>query len=344
MPGSTAAIGAYGYKTIRAREQPSPQPAVWQAIESAWLAAQASPHTRRHYRTSWRIFSEFMGADCDPRRITSDDVNAWIASLWARGQAGNTIVSRVAACASLFDFVAQHAPELFTDRHGRLRTNPFRNEAVRRPRARSQAACRPLPDEAVQRMLNAINADCLSGARDRALLLTALLTGWQTAALLSLQWIGRRDAGEGEAVELWQSSAAQESPAPLPPAVEAAIRHYLHLAGRWPLTTAEFVWLPLRRDGIVNFGRARSDPQRPISGGQANNILRRRLRLAGVPQPEQYHLRDLRHTFARKYLAAGGEAGGLGQRLRHAQPSVTQRYLARLNRPVDDDALVAGWV
>jgi integrase len=143
---------------------------------------------------------------------------------------------------------------------------------------------------------------------------------------------------------MWQSSATQEPPAPLPPVVEAAIYHYLRLAGRWPLTTTEFVWLPLRSDGIVNFGRARPDPARPISGSQASNILRRRLRLAGVPQPEQYHLRDLRHTFARKYLAAGGEAVGLGQRLRHARPSVTQRYLARLNRSVDDDALLAGWV
>jgi len=343
MPGSSAA-DACGHRTPRAPEQPSSRPAAWQVIESSWLAAQASPHTRRHYSISWRAFSEFMGADCDPRRITSDDANAWIASLRARGQAGNTIVSRVAACASLFDFVAQHAPEWLTDRRGRLRTNPFRSEAVRRPRARSQAACRPLPDEAVQRMLNAINADCLSGARDRALLLTALMTGWQTVALLGLRWAGRQDAGEGEAVELWQRGAAQEPPAPLPSAVEAALRHYLRLAGRWPLTAREFVWLPLRRDGIVNFDRARPDSHQPISGTQANNILHRRLRLAGVPQPGQYHLRDLRHTFARKYLTAGGEAVGLGQRLQHARPSVTQRYLARLNRAVDDDALLVGWV
>jgi integrase len=285
-----------------------------------------------------------MGTDCDPRCITSDDANAWIASLRARGQSASTIISRVAACASLYDFIARHAPELLTDRRGRLRTNPFRNEAVRRPRARAQAACRPLSDEAVQRMLTAINADCLSGARDRALLLTALLTGWQTAALLSLRWAGGRDAGEGEAVELWQRSAPQEPPAPLPSAVEAAIRHYLRLAGRWPLTGGDPVWLPLRSDGVVNFGRARPHPRQPISSTQANNILRRRLRLAGVAQAEQYHLRDLRHTFARKYLAAGGDVAGLGQRLRHARPSVTQRYLARLNRSVDDDALLAGWV
>jgi len=110
MPGSTAAIGACGCKTSRAPEQPSPWPADWQAVESSWLAAQVSPHTRRHYRTSWRAFSEFMGTDCDPRCITSDDANAWIASLRARGQSASTIISRVAACASLYDFIARHAP------------------------------------------------------------------------------------------------------------------------------------------------------------------------------------------------------------------------------------------
>ena len=99
----------------------------------------------------------------------------------------------------------------------------------------------------------------------------------------------------------------------VPPAACAAIRHYLTLAGRWPLAAGEPVWPPLRSDGVANFGPARPDARRPISGAQANNILRRRLRLAGMPRPEQYHVRDLRHTFARKYLAVGGDANGLGR-------------------------------
>ena len=95
---------------------------------------------------------------------------------------------------------------------------------------------------------------------------------------------------------------------------------------------------------MANFGRARPDARRPISGAQANNILRRRLRLAGALRPEQYHVRDLRHTFARKYQAVGGAANGLGRQLEHARPSVTQHYIARLTRPMADDALLAGWV
>jgi site-specific recombinase XerD len=323
--------------------QTDPLPTPWQATELAWVAAQASPNTRRHYRTSWVAFQQFMGGDADPLRITSDDVNAWIASLRARGQAASTIASRVAACASLFDFIAHHAPELLTDRHGRLRSNPFRNEAVRRPRVKSANGPQPLADATVQGLLGRINTACLSGARDQAFLLTALTTGWQTAALVGLRWAGRRAAEDGEVVELWQHGAAQ-TPAPLPPAACGAIRHYLTLAGRWPLAAGEPVWLPLRSDGVANFGRARPDARRPISGAQANNILRRRLRLAGVPRPEQYHVRDLRHTFARKYLAVGGDANGLGRQLEHARPSVTQHYIARLTRPMADDALLAGWV
>ncbi len=324
---------------------PDPLLSAWPAAERAWLAGQASPHTRRHYRTSWAAFRQFMGADCDPQRVTSDDVNAWIASLRARGQAASTIVSRVAACASLYDCIAHQAPELLTDRHGRLRSNPFRNEAVRRPRVVAADRPQPLADATVQRLINSINTDSLNGARDQALLLTALSTGWQTAALVGLRWAGRADAEDGTAVDLWQRGAAQApAPAPLPPAACHAIRHYLALAGRWPLAAGEPVWLPLRCDGVANFRHARPDARRPISGRQANNILRRRLRLAGVTQPQQYHLRDLRHTFARKYLAVGGDANGLGRRLEHARPSVTQRYLTRLARPVTDDALLAGWV
>jgi len=342
MPGSKTVVEAAGRRRGTV-ELSSARPGAWQAAESAWLAAQVSPHTRRHYHVSWRAFCAFIGADCDPRAITSDDVNAWIASLRARGQAATTIVTRVAACASLCDFVSRHAPDLLTDARGRLRSNPFRNEAVRRPRARAQVACPPLSDAAVQALLGCINADCLSGARDRALLLTALMTGWQTAALLSLRWAGRRDAGAGEAVELWQRGAAQE-PASLPAAVADAIRGYLRLADRWPLSAGEFVWLPLRSDGVTNFRRARPDPARPISGSQANNILRRRLRLAGVADSQQYHLRDLRRTFARKDLAAGGDVSGLGRRLQHARPSVTQRFIAHLSQTVADDALLARWL
>jgi len=318
-------------------------PAAWPAAERAWLAAQASPHTRRHYRTSWAAFRQFMGEECDPRRVTSDDVNAWIASLRARGQAASTIVSRVAACASLYAFITRHAPELLTNRHGRLRSNPFRNETVRRPRIVAASGPQPLADAVVQRLLTGINTDCLNGARDQAFLLTALTTGWQTAALVGLRWAGQGAAADGTVVELWQRSATAQ-PAPLPPAACHALRHYLTLAGRWPLAAGEPVWLPLRSDGVANFRGARPDPRRPISGTQANNILRRRLRLAGVAQPEQYHLRDLRHTFARKYLGAGGDAPGLGRRLEHARPSVTQRFLTRLNRSVPDDALLAGWL
>lgn len=330
-------------KRPRSAAETEPLPAAWHAAEQAWLAAQASPHTQRHYRTSWAAFRQFMGEDTDPRTVASDDANAWIASLRAQGRAPSTIASRIAACASLYDFVAGYAPELLTNRHGRRRSNPFRNEAVRRPRVAPAGNPQPLPDAVVQTMLARINTDCVSGARDYALLLVALTTGWQTADLVGLRWTGVGDGGNGEVVDLWQRGVAH-APKPLPVAAWRAVLHFLALAGRWPLAAGEPVWLPLRTDGIANFPGAQPDARRPISGCQANNILRRRLRLVGVAEPEQYHLRDLRRTFARKYLAAGGDAPGLGRRLGHARPSVTQRYIARLTARVDDDDLLAGWL
>ena len=113
--GETARMQLTPAAQVLPTEAGASLPPAWQAVEASWLAAQASPHTRRHYATSWTAFCYFMDADYDPRRITSDDVNAWIASLRTRGLAKSTIVSRVAACASLFDFVTKHAPELLTD-------------------------------------------------------------------------------------------------------------------------------------------------------------------------------------------------------------------------------------
>ncbi len=318
-------------------------PGAWRAVVTAWRSTLASPHTRRSYETAWATFSRFL--DGEPWAATSDDVNAWIASLRASGQARATIANRLAACASLYDYVARAAPELLLDARGRPRTNPFRSPAVARPRVPAYAQPSPLGEETVQRTLARINRDCLTGARDAALLLTFLTSGWRNAEVLGLTYAGPvTDAVSGEVSQHWRGGGARRDPGPLPAAAAAAILHYLVLAGRWPLGAGAAVWLPLRPDGAVNFGVAQPDPHQPISGTQANNILRRRLAAAGVAHPGQYHLRDLRHTFARKYLNAGGDLSGLGKRLRHARPDVTARYVARLTRPVDDAALLEGWL
>jgi len=73
---ATTAVETRSDQAAAGQGAPGSAQRTWSAVVAAWLAAQASPHTRRHYATSWTAFAQFMGDDFDPLRITSDDVNA----------------------------------------------------------------------------------------------------------------------------------------------------------------------------------------------------------------------------------------------------------------------------
>jgi len=145
--------------------------------------------------TAWNVFSRFL--ETDPWTATVDDVSAWIASMQANGQARATIAARLAACTSLYDYAVQTAPTLLVDARGRPRANPFRSAGVVRPRVHAYPHPLPLRDEMVQQALARINRNCLTGARDAALLLTFLMTGWRNTEVLGLTYAGPSSARMG---------------------------------------------------------------------------------------------------------------------------------------------------
>ena len=219
-----------------------------------------------------------------------------------------------------------------------LRTNPFRNEAVRRPRVCPYSSPQPLADATVQRMLRA-HQHRLPERRARPCAAAhradhRLADGGPGGPALGGSVRSRRATRPSNCGSAQGADGARE---PLPPAACAAIRHYLTLAGRWPLgPRATSSGCRCARDGVVNF-RSRAAGCPPAHQRQPGQQHPAPAAAAGRRgNPEQYHLRDLRHTFSRKYLAVGGDADGLGCRLEHARPSVTQRYIARLAQPVDD--------
>lgn len=201
----------------------SAQPA-WQELVMAWRDTQNSPHTRRSYMIAWNAFSRFLEAD--PSTATVDDVSAWIGSMQASGQAQATIAARLAACASLYDYVVRTAPALLVDVRGRPRANPFRSADVARPRVLAYPRPLPLRDGMVQKALARINRNCLTGARDAALLLTFLMTGWRNAEVLGLTYAGTgAEPSREQPSQLWRGGGKQEEPIALPATANAAILH-----------------------------------------------------------------------------------------------------------------------
>ncbi len=294
-------------------------PETWR---DAWLDAKArNPHTRRVYRRAWADFFAFAGVE--PWQVTVAQATAWRRQMEAEGKAPATIAQRMAALSSFYQFLSETYGFPF---------NPFTAKTVPRPSAPSRA--RPLSRRQVQAMLGLINQDCLTGARDYALLVTFLLTGRKPSEVLHMRWGDiRRGAGEYG----WRIGPSEE--VPLPSTCYDAIVHYLRIAHRWEPPADAYIWQPINDRGCANFPNVdmrRLEYNRPISRVQAANILRRRLREAGIPNPERYRLQDLRHTFAYFHSRAFRNVSQLRRRLGHARIDVTKSYLETLIAPGDE--------
>ena len=97
------------------------------------------------------------------------------------------------------------------------------------------------------------------------------------------------------------------------------------------------LWTPIREPNISGFG-ALLDPTRPICARTALRVLRTHLDDAGIAHADRYRLIDLRHTHALLLLESGASLPVIQERLQHAQPQTTTRYLRRTFpvQPADD--------
>lgn len=73
----------------------------------------------------------------------------------------------------------------------------------------------------------------------------------------------------------------------------------------------------------------------PISAQTANRILRTALRNAGIKNPAQYRIHDLRHSLAHAHYQEFRDLRAVQQLLHHASSAVTDRYLQEINDPID---------
>lgn len=324
----------------------------WERARAAWLTASAarSVHTARSYA---RAIDDFAGYVRDYFSIPlwlveTAHARAWQEHLTSEGKSQATVAQRMAAGSSFYEFVVAERhlingveSSIFCDRRGRPRSNPFRGN-VERPRHRRYGDSRPLAPEVVEKTMRHIDVETLTGARDYALLLTFLYTGWRSGEVLGMRWgdIQPHPGGPGWICR-WRGKGGKEEDVALPAKCEAAIRRYLEQADR-PLSglaPTDYIWQPLSVHGCRNFAHVGplTESGRHITPMQANNILRKRLRLAGVAGWQDYHVHSLRHTFAHAYVESrGGDVLGLSKHLHHASLAITQVYLASLRPPVDD--------
>jgi site-specific recombinase XerD len=345
---------------------------LWQEMVADWLdlkeSKSKSAHTRRNYLAAierWQVFltTQFVDEPDGAVRtvelweVDHSHVRAWQAAL--RAEVGESTVNHQLSCVSSFySFVINEKRmvngvevDLFVDRLGRARVNPFKAGNLQRSRTAQYERALPLNRlEAVQ-LLGWLEsqAHTVAGARNYALILTYIYTGWRSAELLRMRWreVRASQSQPGTFIFAWRGKGGKAQDDVLPAPCYHAIVGYLKKAGRWTpgapgreegLAPEEFVWLPLKETDMRGMRNgAKVDMATPINEKSALRVLRMALRKAGIRDAETRRVHDLRHTHAHLLLETGQNLATIQARLHHSSLSTTGLYVKAIARedPVD---------
>ncbi len=280
-------------------------PDAWRQAVYAFLVEKGGRSgSRRTVEGYARMLWPFLDRVGPPDRVTSADVLAFAHGIGASGRvpSSTTVGARIACVSSLFRFLI---------RMGLVTANPC--DALERPKAQPSVARGLGPDE-VRRLL-AVVPDTVVGRRDRAMLLTFLLTGRRRSEVLTMT-AGDLTLGDGITLYSYRGKGGIRGRRELPaPAVEA-IERSLADAGKElaAMDPGESLW------------QAGAGPT-GISSATCYARFRRYLRAAGLPLSG---LHVLRHTAAKLRRDTGETVESVSAFLDHSSLAVTTVYLRRL--------------
>ena len=161
---------------------------VYETRGDSWLANLDNQQTRRAYRSDIQDFFALVGVHSveDLHEISRGHVLVWRANLENSGLSAATRRRKLAALASLFNYLIERDP--------RYTRNPV--HGIRRPRTESYEGKTPaLSNVQAKLLLNAPDLYSQKGLRDRALLAVLLFHGLrrQEVALLKISDLQMRD-------------------------------------------------------------------------------------------------------------------------------------------------------
>jgi site-specific recombinase XerD len=286
----------------------------WDRSLYAFLAEKqqrsGSMRTVNAYAGMLRDFFGRLGKT--PDGIGPQDAFAWAygVGLSGRQPSATTVGARIACLSSYYRFLVRM--ELVT-------SNPC--DRLERPRPK-QTTARGLSGEQVRRLLACI-PDSPVGMRDRAIVLTLLLTGRRRAEVLALR-AGDISEDEGRVLYSYRGKGGTTGQRELPRPAFDAIQAWLSLIGRDLAAMApdESIWPGTRSRG-------------GITTGLFYLHLKSYLAAAGLPH-SGVHV--LRHAAAKLRRDAGQSIEEVSRFLDHSSLAVTSVYLRRIEVAADN-----GW-
>ncbi len=283
----------------------------WSRALYAFLAEkERRSGSRRTVEGYSRMLQHFFGTvGKSPDRITSQDVFGWAYStgLSGRPPSSVTIGARLACLSSFYKFLI---------RMEAIQHNPC--DALERPKV-SVAPPRGLGGDHIRQLLAAI-PDTPVGLRDRAIVLTLVLTGRRRQEVLNMT-VGDLSREDGRTSYRYRGKGGKtgkrELPQPAYAAIVLALAAFGHDVAALPADAP--LWPATGRTGALTSGTFYAN-------------LQRYLHVAGLPAAG-VHI--FRHSAAKLRRDAGESIEDVSRFLDHSSLAVTTTYLRRLEGQED---------
>ncbi len=277
---------------------------VSEALDSFTLylrAGNRADKTVISYRESVRSLGEWLeanGVPDDVSAITRQHIRGFLLSLRERGLKASTERVRYASLKQFFKFLTSD---------GEIETDPM--VGVGAPSVQKKPVAVLTDAELVALIGTAEGPATLIDRRDAAIIRTFISTGARSSEVANLRaedvdllrgrvWFHRTKGDKPREVGVGSKTAR-------------AIDRYLRERRHHPEADSEWLWLG-RRGRFTTVGIAQ--------------MLEARGKLAGIEKKVHPHM--LRHSYAHRHLAAGGEEGDLMRLLGWSDRSMLDRYAA----------------
>lgn len=287
--------------------------------EAQWFANLDSAQTRRAYKNDLKAFMAFTGIvkPEEFRAVTRSHILAWRTELERQKLAGATIRRKLAALASLFEYLCDC---------NSVTSNPVKG--VRRPKVDSYEGKTPaLGDAQVRKLLDAPPSDSLKGKRDRAILSVLAYHALRREELTKLLVKDFNQERRGVPHLRVQGKGAKLRYIPTHPNTLRLVAEYLEAAGH-----GQEMEGPLFRPIISP--RTGSTASALTPGGIYNAVVIPYMKQVGI-HGENMGPHALRATAATSALEHNADIAKVQEWLGHSSISTTRVYDRRGSKPED---------
>jgi len=283
--------------------------------EIEWFANLTSPATQRAYQNAIKDFMAFVGIRSPEefRTVTRAHVIAWRDDLKSRNRNGSTIRHRLAALASLFDYLCEK---------NAVTHNPVKG--VKRPKVDSQEGRTPaLGDHQARKLLDAPEGAGLKAKRDLAILATLLYHALRRDELCKLTVKDFKHERRGVPHLKVTGKGSKTRYVPLHPAASRLIHDYLELAGHG------------EQENSALFRPVKNNTGSGLDNAITPDGVYRIVRAYSTELGFKIGVHSLRATAATNALDHQADIAKVQEWLGHANIATTRIYDHRKTRPED---------